>query len=283
MQSKLAIGQIDDPLEHEADRVADHVTRMPEPGLSIGALSPQMSCKYAAGEEGLRALQTKTAKPPHAVIGEAPGIVHQALRTPGEPLDPRTRAYFEPRFSRGFSDVRVHVDTEGAASARAVNARAYTVGHDIVFGQNHYRPWSSEGKELLAHELAHVAQQSGVAGGPGKVSPVVQRDDAGVAAQPDLHIKLQQKLQERPPNYDDAALTLNGMSNDKIDEEVRALTHDLRIEVFKAAMRTMLFWPPPPRVVDAIQKIDRAAAHQVQIDFFMTAWAGPIGDLQLWQ
>jgi hypothetical protein len=112
-----------------------------------------------------------------------------------------------------------------------------------------------------------------VVGGPGEVSPTVQRDDAGVPARPDLHVQFQQKLHETPPHYDEAALRLNGMSNDKIDEEVGALTltHDLRIELFKAAMRTMLLWPPPQRVADAIYKVDGAAARQGGLISFMTA------------
>ena len=59
--------------------------------------------------------------------------MHQALRSPGQPLDHATRAYFEPRFGHDFSQVRVHTDDRAAASARAVNARAYAVGREIVF------------------------------------------------------------------------------------------------------------------------------------------------------
>ena len=73
----------------------------------------------------------------------------------------------EPRFGQDFSGVRVHTDDKAAASARAVNARAYTVGRDVVFGAGRYVPGTKAGKELLAHELTHVAQQtvSGVGGG----------------------------------------------------------------------------------------------------------------------
>jgi len=266
LQRKLAIGAVNDPLEHEADRVAEQVMRMPASATVPRASPLQLSRKCAECEEEKGKLQRKSAGQPAPQT--APPVVHEVLRSPGQPLDAATRAFFEPRFGRGFSDVCVHVGAEAAASARAVNALAYTVGHDVVFGENHYGPRSPEGKRLLAHELAHVAQQTGVPGRPGSVSPVVQRDDGGVPVQPDLHVRLQQRLQQIPPNYDEAALMLNGMSPHDIDQEVGALAHDARIEVFKAAMRTMLFWPPPQRVADAIYRADVAAARQGRIDFF---------------
>ncbi len=70
------------------------------------------------------------------------------------------RSYFEPRFGLGFGGVHVHADTEGALSAKALNARAYTIGKDIVFGQGQYAPETNDGKQLLAHELTHVVQQA---------------------------------------------------------------------------------------------------------------------------
>ena len=89
----------------------------------------------------------------------APPIVQDVLRSPGQPLDAATRAFMEPRFGHDFSQVRVHADTKAADSARAVNALAYTVGRDIVFGAGQYAPGTSEGKRLLGHELVHTAQQ----------------------------------------------------------------------------------------------------------------------------
>jgi uncharacterized protein DUF4157 len=88
-----------------------------------------------------------------------PRLVHEVLRSPGQPLDASTRAFFEPRFGHDFSQVRVHTDAPAAASAQAVNALAYTVGRDIVFGAGQYTPQNAEGRRLLAHELAHTMQQ----------------------------------------------------------------------------------------------------------------------------
>lgn len=78
----------------------------------------------------------------------------------GQPLSENYRAFFEPRFGRDFSQVRLHTDTQAAESARAVNARAYTVGQDVVFRAGQYAPESSKGQRLMAHELTHVVQQS---------------------------------------------------------------------------------------------------------------------------
>lgn len=94
-------------------------------------------------------------------LHEVPSIVHEVLRSPGQPLDAATRAFMEPRFGHDFSRVRVHTDTKAAESTRAVNALAYTVGRDIVFGSKQYTPQTNEGRILMAHELTHVVQQGG--------------------------------------------------------------------------------------------------------------------------
>lgn len=92
----------------------------------------------------------------------APLEVHQALNSPGQPLDMETRSFFEPRFGHDFSHVRVHTGEKAAQSARAVGALAYTVGRDVVLGSNQHTAGTSEGRRLLAHELTHVVQQGGV-------------------------------------------------------------------------------------------------------------------------
>ncbi|HEU4456313.1 MAG TPA: DUF4157 domain-containing protein [Longimicrobium sp.] len=104
---------------------------------------------------GLRRSATSAAAP-----GFAPPLVHEVLRSPGRPLDAGTRAWMEPRFGHSFADVRVHADGRAARSADAVSARAYAVGRDIVFGAGAYAPGSTDGRRLVAHELAHVVQQS---------------------------------------------------------------------------------------------------------------------------
>ncbi len=115
-----------------------------------------------------------------AIVGEMRG---SGL---GRPLDPWTRAYFEPHLGQPLADVRVHVGSTASASARAVGARAYTVGSDIVFQDGAFTPQARSGKELLAHELAHVAQQAAGTAPVGKaVTPAdhdSEREADGFAA-----------------------------------------------------------------------------------------------------
>jgi hypothetical protein len=98
--------------------------------------------------------------------------VHEALRSPGRPLDAAIRTDMESRFGHDFGRVRVHTDARAAASAGAVDALAYTVGRDVVFGPGQYQPGTAAGRRLLAHELAHTIQQGGAA----------QTQPAGMAA-----------------------------------------------------------------------------------------------------
>jgi hypothetical protein len=88
-----------------------------------------------------------------------PPFVRSVLASTGQPLEPATRAFMEPRFGHDFSQVRVHTDTRAAESAGAVNALAYTVGRDIVFGAGQYAPGTRDGRTLVAHELTHTIQQ----------------------------------------------------------------------------------------------------------------------------
>jgi hypothetical protein len=92
---------------------------------------------------------------------EAPPIVHDVLRSSGKPLDEATRAHMEPRFGHDFSHVRIHTDSRAAESVRAVNAQAWTVGNHIAFGTAPYCPATTDGAQILAHELAHTIQQRG--------------------------------------------------------------------------------------------------------------------------
>ena len=97
-------------------------------------------------------------------IADVPPVVHEVLNSSGQPLDPATRNFFEPRFGRDFSHVRVHADALAAQSAQSVSALAYTVGNHIVFGPGRYDSQSPAGRKLLAHELTHTIQQLRMSG-----------------------------------------------------------------------------------------------------------------------
>jgi uncharacterized protein DUF4157 len=96
-----------------------------------------------------------------APLNEVPSAVHEVLGSPGQSLDAATRNSMESRFGHDFSQVRVHTGEQAAQSTQAVNALAFTVGKDIVFGAGQYAPSTQTGSKLLAHELAHTIQQSG--------------------------------------------------------------------------------------------------------------------------
>ena len=163
MQAKLEVGPVGDRFEQEADRTADSVMRMPNPGMSVAAAPLQISRKCAVcerEEKDEKRVQKKAAGPAEASIGEAPASVHAALRSPGQPLDAASRAYFEPRFGQEFGNVRVHTGMSAARSAREVSAHAYTVGQNIVFAAGRFAPATQTGRRLIAHELTHVVQQS---------------------------------------------------------------------------------------------------------------------------
>jgi Domain of unknown function (DUF4157) len=106
-----------------------------------------------------------------------PPTVKTVLQSPGQRLDAATQAFMQPFFGRDLSTVRVHSDGEAARSAGAVHARAYTVGHDIVFGPHQFAPSTPAGRRLIAHEIAHFVQQG--AGVRYQPLLVLQRDAAG--------------------------------------------------------------------------------------------------------
>ncbi len=100
---------------------------------------------------------------------QVPPLVYDVLHSPGQPLDTATRAVMEPHFRYDFSKVRVHTDKRAIDSAQSVNALAYTVGQNVVFGMGQYKPETNEGRRLLAHELTHVVQQRPHSSMPGSL------------------------------------------------------------------------------------------------------------------
>ena len=156
-----------DPLEHEADRVAEQVMRMPEPAGPALAASP----RSIPGRGG-------------ALPGTAPDV----LRDPGRPLDPATSSLMSQHFGRDLSDVRIHVGDRASAAAQAIGAQAFTLGQHIVFGAGRYAPGAHEGMRLIVHELVHTVQQSraGTADTADAGIPIQAGQPAVIAQQPEL-------------------------------------------------------------------------------------------------
>ena len=139
---------------------------VPASGLmaaSWGTLQRKCDCGGSGGgcAECRKKKNVQRRRGNHTEPGSVPPIVHEVLRSAGQPLDAATRAYFEPRFGHDFSKVRIHAGDQAAESAYAINARAYTVGQHLILGAERPTLHSTEGRKLLAHELTHVVQQKG--------------------------------------------------------------------------------------------------------------------------
>jgi hypothetical protein len=152
----------------EADEVLHAVLRSPRfPALTVPLAGTKKEDDVPKAEEEKKkpdehngVVQEAPASAGPEAAGPAQAYVDDALASPGRPLDPRTRRAMETRFGYDFSAVRIHDDGRAAATAADLDAAAFTVGHDIVFGDGRFDPSSAEGRRLLAHELAHVIQQS---------------------------------------------------------------------------------------------------------------------------
>jgi hypothetical protein len=158
VQAKLEVGAADDEYEREADRVADEVMRMPEP-TELSVVSGQQSVIGGRPSAISRQLSAVSGQPVGIEVRPEVEAQIQNLRGSGQPLSASERAFFEPRFGHDFSKVHIHADARAAEAARSVNAKAFTVGQDVVFGAEQHTPRSESGQVLLAHELAHTVQR----------------------------------------------------------------------------------------------------------------------------
>ena len=161
IQPKFAVSSPGDICERDADDISEQVMRMPEPRLqracACGGGCPTCRAEQPHQEhERLQAKRSGSSDPEQTAV---PPIVHEVLRSPGQPLDAATHAFFAPHFGDDLSRVRVHAGEQAAKSADQVHARAYTVGHHVVFGVGQYAPKTRRGRQLIAHELTHVVQQ----------------------------------------------------------------------------------------------------------------------------
>ena len=159
IQRKLLVGGADDPLETEADAMADKVMRMPETSFI------QRKCAHCEEED--RSIQRrplpsfiqKKGSESGSVADDEVSNAIQSTRGGGNALPEGTRDFMEHRFGTGFSSVHVHTGEQAAQLSDRLNARAFTIGNDIYFNRGMYDPGSDAGKQLMAHELTHVVQQ----------------------------------------------------------------------------------------------------------------------------
>jgi hypothetical protein len=165
LQAKLRIGATNDPLEREADWVADHV------------MAAQAHPAVRSAPVRIQRVTNQATLPAEM----APASVDRALGSPGRALEPTLRREMEQRFGHDFSRVRVHVGTAADQSARDVGAHAYTAGNDIVFDAGRFEPGTHAGRRLIAHELTHVVQQSDATAVGGTDRHAAQADRDGMS------------------------------------------------------------------------------------------------------
>lgn len=200
VQRLMTVNAPGDAYEREADRVADAVTKMPESmpenvpvpaGSAAGGIQRKCAACEAGGEtcpdcekEELRRKPSEAAAfdESGAVSPDAADRVERLRSGGGRPLPAEDRAFFEPRLGHDLGGVRIHTDAIAAESARELRAQAYTTGSDVVFAAGHYAPHTSQGRQLLAHELVHVVQQGGAAAAG--VARAIQRQPEGATFLP---------------------------------------------------------------------------------------------------
>lgn len=175
IQPKLTIGAPNDVYEQEADRVAASVVSTPAPAVAARlAVTPLVQRMEADSEDEEYTLQMKAGASPSGLSistssssESAANHAANAVASGGHPLPRSERAFFEPRFGRDLSNVRLHTGSTAQVAARNINAKAYTLRNNIAFATGQYAPNTTQGRRLLAHELTHTLQQetSGLSGG----------------------------------------------------------------------------------------------------------------------
>ncbi len=174
VQPALSIGAVNDPLEKEADLMADKVMRMPERGLI------QRKCTDCEEEDKVQRkplasfIQKKGAQGGMVASDSVSNRINSS-RGKGKRLSKSTKSFMENRFDTDFSNVNIHTGSEATNMSRDLGAKAFTVGNDIYFNKGQYSPSTSEGKRLLAHELTHSVQQGGVILRQAAVQPKIRR------------------------------------------------------------------------------------------------------------
>jgi hypothetical protein len=214
VQPKLVVGPVNDPLEREADCVADQVMAMPAQ-ISVGGTNPR-----------IQPFSSSSAS--EALAGVASASVNRALAGSGTALHPTLQQDMERRFGYDFSRVRIYADGEAGRSAEDMNAQAYTVGHRVVFAPGRFVPRTAHGLRLLSHELTHVVQQSGGSGGAG----VRERPPCAVQRQPDPDIDLARKLAKKLKDgkRDDVLADIEALSQSDRDKLEVAVTQAFALE-----------------------------------------------------
>ncbi|MGH7939398.1 MAG: DUF4157 domain-containing protein, partial [Bryobacteraceae bacterium] len=238
-QTELAINRPGDEFEQEANRASEEVLR--------GPAARGDSRRGAAG------LQTKGRFDHQSAPTKVPPAVHEVLNSTGQPLDANTRAFMESSFQFDFGRVRVHHDDAANRAASELSARAFALGSQIAFGHGHYAPRTAEGRQLLAHELSHVVQQSGA-------QPLVLR------RAPILKGKSQHEFGQGDASTIDKAIAASGLTKWVPAKNLAKLTGNVDTEdpvVFEQQFKN--FGQSKESVDDIPGFVDRSQTQQVKL------------------
>jgi hypothetical protein len=228
--SKLNVGDAEDSREREADRIASRVMHGATSELAGTAAArepshtPRETDPHSNSHSGRH-----SDRPAASAAPPAPPVVHRVLARPGRPLDETSRAFFEPRFGLNLGHVRVHDDALAASSAHAIGARAYALGSHIAFARAAHQPSSLAGRELLAHELAHVVQQRA------DPSTILRQPDP---AETERVAALRRDLASAIANgsWRDAARLLNAFSSQDIHDILATVPRHTIADIYEGAI-----------------------------------------------
>lgn len=254
LRRRLAIGAASDPAEAEADRMADAALRGPAD---------------EAPEHAVVRRQPRT----HSLLAGSAGLDSQPALGQGQPLDEPERAFFEERFGADLGAVRIHDNGRAAASAGALQARAFSLGQHIAFAPGAYQPGNPEGRRLLAHELAHVLQagagphaaapalrRQALAPGPLTLAPPLSAPMCRAESEP-APAREEQMCRAPPDPANPTALELSGT----VDERVLAFKQLVKVTAIHRLMdnrRNLASWAD--LVAEKIPEGDLAAAGLLQ-------------------
>ncbi len=161
IQLKLSIGAANDPMEHEADAMADKVMRMPETSFiqrcSCGAYDDDHVQLKPLASQVTPFIQAKSDGA--STVNDTVSTRIKSSMNGGSQMQGDTKSFMESRFGTDFSGVKIHTGDESARLNSSLNAKAFTVSNNIYFNSGQYQPETDSGKHLLAHELTHVLQQ----------------------------------------------------------------------------------------------------------------------------
>jgi Domain of unknown function (DUF4157) len=167
VQRSMSLSQPGDPVEREAEAMAEAVTSSP---VGVQRKSADGGCSSAPGDDDPQAIASEEEAPGGTMMAKAsgprvqplhPGLEASVLtsRGGGTGLPVGVRTFMEQRFGADFGAVRVHSDAHADGLNREIGAEAFTTGADIYFRAGRYAPTSGDGRRLIAHELTHVVQQ----------------------------------------------------------------------------------------------------------------------------